>query len=79
MVMSYARLRRGHTAVVAADIGAVVRAVPKIPVKVILESRVLSEGEKRLACRLARESGAAFVKTSTGFHPAGARHSASIQ
>jgi deoxyribose-phosphate aldolase len=40
-------------------------------VKVIIEARALTEEEKRLACRFAVDSGAAFVKTSTGFHPAG--------
>ncbi len=43
----------------------------RIPVKVILETAALTEDEKRLACRLALAAGAAFVKTSTGFHPAG--------
>ena len=42
-----------------------------MPVKVILETAALTDAEKRLACRLAVEAGAAFVKTSTGFHPAG--------
>ena len=47
------------------------RAVPGVPVKVILETAALTDAEKRLACRLAVDAGAAFVKTSTGFHPAG--------
>ena len=37
----------------------------------ILETSTLTDDEKRRACRLAVEAGAAFVKTSTGFHPAG--------
>ena len=41
-------------------------------VKVILETALLTDDEKRLACRLAIEAGADFVKTSTGFGPAGA-------
>ena len=53
------------------DIEAVVRAVPDTPVKVILETAVLTEDEKKLACKLARDAGAVFVKTSTGFHPSG--------
>jgi deoxyribose-phosphate aldolase len=71
MVMNYALLRSGAAAAAAQDIAQLVRAVAGIPVKVILEARVLTDDEKRLACRLAVESGAAFVKTSTGFHPAG--------
>jgi deoxyribose-phosphate aldolase len=49
----------------------VVKAAPGVPVKVILETGALDDDEKRLACRLVREAGAAFVKTSTGFHPNG--------
>jgi len=71
MVIDFGLLRSGEAQAAAAGIEAVVRAVPAIPVKVILETRALSDDEKRLACRLARDSGAAFVKTSTGFHPAG--------
>jgi deoxyribose-phosphate aldolase len=71
MVMNVGFLKSGHAAQAAADIAAVVRAVPGIPVKVILETAALADDEKRLACRLSVEAGAAFVKTSTGFHPAG--------
>jgi deoxyribose-phosphate aldolase len=38
---------------------------------VILETGALTDDEKRLACRIAVDQGAAFVKTSTGFHPSG--------
>ena len=41
-------------------------------VKVIIETRLLTEDEKVLACRLVKESGADFVKTSTGFNAPGA-------
>lgn len=71
MVMNFGALRSGHATVVAAEIEAVVHAVPGIPVKVILETGTLADAEKSLACRLARDAGAAFVKTSTGFHPGG--------
>lgn len=71
MVMNFGLLKSGAAAAVAKDIAQVVRAVPGIPVKVIIEARVLTDDEKRLACRLAVDSGARFVKTSTGFHPAG--------
>jgi deoxyribose-phosphate aldolase len=71
MVQNFGALKSGHVATVAADIAAVVRAVAGIPVKVILETGALTDDEKRLACRLARDAGAAFVKTSTGFHPSG--------
>jgi deoxyribose-phosphate aldolase len=71
MVMNFGVLRSGEAAMCAADIEAVVRAVAGVPVKVILEATALTDEQKRLACRLAVDAGAAFVKTSTGFHPSG--------
>ena len=71
MVMNFGALKSGDAAAAAADVEAVVRAVQGIPVKVILETAALTEAEKRLACRIARDAGARFVKTSTGFHPGG--------
>ena len=71
MVINVGALRDGDAALVAADIGAVVRACGEVPVKAILEAAALDDAQKRLACRLAREAGAAFVKTSTGFHANG--------
>ena len=70
-VMNFGALRSGDTRLAAADIAAVVRAAQHIPVKVILETGALNDDEKRLACRLAVDAGAAFVKTSTGFHASG--------
>lgn len=71
MVLNIGALKGGDTGAVSSDIEAVVRAAPGTPVKVILEAGILTDDEKRLACRLARGAGAAFVKTSTGFHPSG--------
>lgn len=71
MVMNLGLLRDGRAAEVAADVAAVVKAVPGVPVKVILETAALTADEIRLACRLCAGAGAAFVKTSTGFHAAG--------
>ena len=71
MVMNIGALKSAHATLVAADIEAVGIAAQGMPVKVILETAALTDSEKNLACRLACESGAAFVKTSTGFHPAG--------
>jgi deoxyribose-phosphate aldolase len=57
------------------DIETVRAAVPEAVLKVIVESAVLlgQSGERVLAdvCRVAEDAGADFVKTSTGFHPAG--------
>jgi deoxyribose-phosphate aldolase len=70
-VMNVGRLKSGRSQAVADEIAQVVRAIAGIPVKVILETCLLTEEEKVVACRMVRDSGAAFVKTSTGFHPAG--------
>lgn len=78
MVMAFGALKSGDTAHVAADIAAVVRAAQGAPVKVIIEAATLTDDEKRLACRLAVDAGAAFVKTSTGFHLAGGAAKADV-
>lgn len=58
-----------------ADVLEVVRAAravwPGAIVKVILETAVLTPQQIAVGCKAAREGGADFVKTSTGFHPAG--------
>jgi len=79
MVINLGALKSGRTQVVADDIAEVVRSAPGTPVKVILETAVLDEREKRLACRVACDAGAAFVKTSTGFHPAGGATAADVR
>ena len=48
------------------------KATPQVEHKVILETCYLSMQEKLTACRLVVEAGADYVKTSTGFGPAGA-------
>ncbi|MEM2869794.1 MAG: deoxyribose-phosphate aldolase [Thermoplasmata archaeon] len=71
MVLDVAALKDGEDFRVVEDIAGVVRAA-SVAVKVILETCLLTEEEKRRACALALEGGAAFVKTSTGFGRAGA-------
>ena len=71
MVLNIGTLKSGDTVAAGRDIEAVVRAVPGIPVKVILEATALTDAEKKTGCQLARDAGAAFVKTSTGFNPSG--------
>ena len=71
MVLTVGLLRSERADDVRRDVEAVVSAAPGTPVKVILETGALSDAEKRLACRIVRDAGAAFVKTSTGFHPSG--------
>ena len=70
MVLNVGALRSGFDDVVRGDIAHVVRAAG-VPVKVILECAALADDEKRRACALVVDAGAAFVKTSTGFHASG--------
>jgi deoxyribose-phosphate aldolase len=72
MVLAIGRLKAGDAAYVRDDIAAVRAACAGLVLKVILETCLLSDAEKRLACGLACEAGADFVKTSTGFGAAGA-------
>lgn len=74
MVIALGALRAGDRAGVLRDIEGVVAAARAAGgcVKVILETGLLDADEVVLACRLAEEAGADFVKTSTGFGPRGA-------
>jgi deoxyribose-phosphate aldolase len=72
MVVQLGPLKAGDRFTVCEDIRTVVKAAAGRPVKVILETALLSDPEKRLCCALAEEAGARFVKTSTGFGPGGA-------
>ena len=73
MVIAVGKLKDGDDAYVKSDIEAVVRAARgKALTKVIIETCLLTDEEKRRACLLAKEAGADFVKTSTGFAAGGA-------
>jgi len=73
MVIPVGLVKSGRQDLVQADIEAVVgtRAAGHV-VKVIIETCLLSDDEKRVACRLAAAAGADYVKTSTGFSTGGA-------
>lgn len=72
MVLNIGALKSRDYALVTDDISRVVKAVPGKVVKVILETGMLTQYEKIVACGLAKVANAAFVKTSTGFGPGGA-------
>ncbi|MCP8616909.1 deoxyribose-phosphate aldolase [Salirhabdus salicampi] len=73
MVINVGALKSGDHDVVQQDIQAVVDAANgKALVKVIIETSLLTDDEKRTACQLAKAAGADFVKTSTGFSGGGA-------
>jgi deoxyribose-phosphate aldolase len=74
MVINIGALRSGDHETVKADIQEVVRTAHAggAIVKVIIEAALLDDAQKAAACGLAKEAGAEFVKTSTGFGPGGA-------
>ncbi|HEY2842155.1 MAG TPA: deoxyribose-phosphate aldolase [Bryobacteraceae bacterium] len=74
MVLNIGELCGGNLDAVQADIAAVVLAVHArgALVKVILETALLNDAQKSAACHISKESGADFVKTSTGFSTHGA-------
>jgi deoxyribose-phosphate aldolase len=73
MVINVGALKSGDFEYVQNDIKAVVQAAKgKALVKVILETCLLTEEEKKISCNICKEAGADFVKTSTGFSTGGA-------
>jgi deoxyribose-phosphate aldolase len=72
MVLNIAQLKAGDDKYVLREIIDVVEAADERTVKVILETCLLTDEEKIRACHLIVESGAHFVKTSTGFSTSGA-------
>lgn len=73
MVLNIGALKAKEELFVYDDIKQVVRASSdEAIVKVIIETSLLTDEEKRLACKLAKEARADFVKTSTGFAEGGA-------
>jgi deoxyribose-phosphate aldolase len=71
LVMNYRAALLGDWAQVAADIAAVRDASLGVPLKVIIESAALSDHAIVRACWIAIDHAADYVKTSTGYHPAG--------
>lgn len=83
MVIDIGAATAGELDLVLADISAVRDAVPRAVLKVIVESAALLElrGEPMLVdiCRVVENAGADFVKTSTGFHPAGGASTRAVE
>lgn len=74
MVISLTALKSGHHQQVLDDVRAVTEAAhaEKALVKVIIESCLLTDDEKRRMCEIVTTAGADFIKTSTGFSSGGA-------
>lgn len=72
MVINVGALKSKDYALVEYDIRKVVEGVEGTLVKVIIETCLLTDEEKVIACALSKAAGAHFVKTSTGFSKGGA-------
>ncbi|QLG93124.1 deoxyribose-phosphate aldolase [Pseudomonas yamanorum] len=72
MVLNIGWLKEGLLDLVRDDIARVHQACGAVPLKVILETCLLTDEQKTQACEICRELGVAFVKTSTGFSRSGA-------
>ena len=72
MVINIGALKDKKYEIVKKEIRDIVDVVGKVVVKVIIETCYLTDEEKIKACLIAKEAGAHFVKTSTGFGPKGA-------
>ena len=72
VVLNLGQLKDGNDKFVLRELRDVVQAADGNPVKVIIETCLLTHAEKIRACRLVVDSGAQFVKTSTGFSTGGA-------
>ena len=74
MVINIGGRKEKNYEVVARDICGVVKEAHShdVLVKVILETALLTDEEKKIACLLVKEAGAEYVKTSTGFSKGGA-------
>lgn len=72
MVINIGALKDGNIKIVAEEVSRVVSAAEGNCVKVIIETCLLTDKEKLVASQIAENSGANFVKTSTGFSHGGA-------
>ncbi len=72
MVINVGMLKANHNNYVKEEISLIKQAIGKHTLKVIIETCLLTDEEKVRACTLAKEAGADFVKTSTGFSKGGA-------
>lgn len=73
-VVSLTDVKNGAFGKVTAEIAALKEAVGAHILKIIIETCYLTEKEKIALCRCVTDGGADFIKTSTGFGPAGATH-----
>ena len=76
MVINQSWLKSGREELIIEEISALTRLCGKVPLKVILEVNNLTDAQIKRGCELSEQSGAAFVKSCTGWHsqPTELRH-----
>ena len=79
MVVNLAFVKEGDYEAVEEEIQGVRDAAPDVVLKVIIESAALTDEEITATSKAAVNAGADFVKTSTGFHPAGGASTHAIE
>ena len=79
MVVNLAFVKEGDYEAVEEEIQGVRDAAPDVVLKVIIESAALTDDEITATSKAAVNAGADFVKTSTGFHPAGGASTHAIE
>ncbi|GAB6902108.1 deoxyribose-phosphate aldolase [Kineosporia succinea] len=79
MVINLGLAKSGDWDALTAEIAAVKKAVGSVLLKVIIESAALTDDEIVAACQASEAAGADYVKTSTGFHPAGGATAAAVR
>ena len=72
MVISIADLKDNKLDAIEAEIRAVKQAIGNLILKVIIETALLTDEEKRAMCHVVEKAGADYIKTSTGFSTGGA-------
>lgn len=72
MVINIGELKAGNTEYVLSEIKRIKEAADSRILKVIIETCLLTDDEKKIMCSLINESGADYIKTSTGFSTSGA-------
>ena len=72
IVLNIGALKSGDWKSVARELEGIIAATPEAVHKIIIENCYLDDEEKKKVCDIVMKSGAEFIKTSTGFGPAGA-------
>ena len=72
IVLHIGAIKSGDWQSVAQELEGIITATPETVHKIIIEACYLEDEEKKRVCEIVMKSGAEFIKTSTGFGPAGA-------